>query len=346
MLVPSYKRSDFAFPIPDELIAQKPADPRDSSRLIVLHRSTGRIDHAIFRDLPDFLDASYTMVLNDAKVLPTRLPMQDQNSAKIDLYLLHEEGHGIWRCQINSLPLPNPGSILTCRGSQLELRVDIHTGDSTVRCSVVSNIDDMRAEMLRVGSMPLPPYVKSKDGEAGYQTVYAKHLGAVAAPTAGLHFTPQVFERLDALPIRRYYLTLYVGYGTFAYVAHDDLAQHDMHKEQFALDEVTAAAINAERIRGKRILAVGTTSTRVLESCANDTGIFEPRSGSTGIFIYPPYRFRAVDALLTNLHTPESTPLMLTCAFAGYDLVKRAYAEAVRAGYRFYSFGDAMLILP
>lgn len=336
--------SHFQFTVPDDLVAQRPATPRDSSRLMVLRRDTGEIHHHVFRDLPDLLDARYVVALNNSRVIKARLEGVDAAGAPVVIFLLKPVGEATWCCLGDSLHLPPVGGEVRFPGSSLVATLTEVADDATVDFRF-SGVDDMMAEIERIGRMPLPPYIQDDSGEAQYQTVFAKEAGSVAAPTAGLHFTPEVFAGLDARGVDRAELTLHVGYGTFARVTSEDLGGHRMHAEAFTLSPETAAQLNAARAEGRKVLSVGTTATRVLESCAEPDGRLVPRTGETSIFIHPPYRFRAVDALLTNFHMPGFTPIMLVAAFAGYDLTRRAYELAIAERYRFYSFGDSMLVL-
>lgn len=337
--------SDFdRYVVPPELIAQMPADPRDSSRLMVLRRATGAIEHHVFRDLPDLLDETYTLVLNNSKVVKARLDGARPDGSAQTIYLLKQEGPAVWRCVGDGIEAMPEGEPLKLTGSPIVATLMQLDPDGTALFSF-AGAEDLHAALEAVGRVPLPPYITETAGEARYQTVYAKEDGSVAAPTAGLHFTDEVFARLDDRGVRREEVTLHVGYGTFAHVHHEDLGQHPMHAEPFTLPEATAARLNADKAAGKKLLTVGTTATRVIESRAGEGGVLMPGTGETNLFIYPPYRFKAVDALLTNFHMPGLTPIMLVAAFAGYELTMRAYETAIAERYRFYSFGDSMLVL-
>ena len=320
--------SDFQFDLPEELIAQTPAEPRDSSRLMIVTRSTGEIntDHH-FRDLPRILNENYAIILNDSRVMKSRLPGYRGDGSPVDLFLLRDLGENRWHCQdCSEVKLKQCDKI---RFEQSALTAEVtnvsaHASDHahhTVECRF-SGCGDLLDEAERIGHLPLPPYIKSTVGEARYQTVYARESGSVAAPTAGLHFTPEVFAGMAARGIEREQLTLHVGYGTFSPVETEALDQHAMHSEHFTLTEGTAARLNHYKQAGKKIMAVGTTTTRVLESCADKSGRVNARSGETRIFIYPPYTFKVVDAMLTNFHVPGYTPLMLVAALAGYELIR------------------------
>ncbi|HEY9724340.1 MAG TPA: tRNA preQ1(34) S-adenosylmethionine ribosyltransferase-isomerase QueA [Oscillatoriaceae cyanobacterium] len=336
--------TDFHFDVPPELIAQRPAEPRDSARLMVLERATGTIRHHVFRDLPDLLAPEYVVVVNNSRVIKARLAPRRASGDVFDLFLLRALAPMRWLCLGDALAMPEPGETLTFADSAMTTELVERRDDGTVVFEF-ANVPDVLAEVERIGRLPLPPYITEQGHEAGYQTVYAQEPGSVAAPTAGLHFTPEVFERLAARGIGREEVTLHVGYGTFARVQHEDLTQHVMHSEAFELDHETAERLNAHKHSGRKLLAVGTTATRTIESCADDAGRLVARSGETALFIRPPYRYKAVDALLTNFHMPGFTPIMLVAAIAGYELTMRAYQEAIAQRYRFYSFGDAMLIL-
>jgi S-adenosylmethionine:tRNA ribosyltransferase-isomerase len=332
--------ADFNYDVPAELIAQFPAEPRDSSRLMVVKRQTGEISHHVFRDLPQLLDDSYVLVPNNSRVLKSRL-FGAQGDTPVGVFLLKEKAKNQWHCLTDVM---DDERLVSFEGSPLQARVLKRYPDKSVDLGF-SGVVDLLAETERIGGMPLPPYVGDRQGEDGYQTVYARHDGSIAAPTAGLHFTQQVLDALENKGIPREEVTLHVGYGTFASVYSDDLSNHGMHAESFVLEAGTAQRLNAYKQAGKKILSVGTTATRLLESCASDAGALEAGRGETAIFIYPPYRFKFVDALLTNFHMPGLTPVMLVAALAGYDLTMRAYDVAVQERYRFYSFGDSMLVL-
>jgi S-adenosylmethionine:tRNA ribosyltransferase-isomerase len=336
--------SDFRYHVPEELIAQTPARPRDASRLMCVRRAGGGITHHVFRDLPDLLDRDYTLVLNNSRVIKARLLARRASGEAVAIYLLKDLGGGVWSCVGDERAVPKVGEAVSFPGSAMRATATAHRDDGSFELRL-SAPGGVAAEIERVGTVPLPPYVRDRSGEGQYQTVYARVDGSVAAPTAGLHFTPALLGRLERKGIRREEITLHVGYGTFAPVRGEDLAGHVMPAEAYTLGPKVAARLNADRRAGRKILAVGTTATRTLESCADERGALRAGSGETRLFIHPPYRFRCVDALLTNFHVPELTPVMLVAAFAGYELTMRAYRIAVRERYRFYSFGDSMLIL-
>lgn len=344
MMPETMKLSDFHYDVPAELIAQTPATPRDSSRLMVVRRETGSISHHVFRDLPGLLDDSYALVVNNSRVIKARLEARRSLGEAITIFLLKDLGGGVWSCLGDSMAMPPVGEALGFADSPMTASLVAVHPDGTVDFRF-GGVESMLDEVERIGALPLPPYIGERTGEHQYQTVFAKEAGSVAAPTAGLHFTEAVFEGLAARGVVREEVTLHVGYGTFARVNHEDLGAHPMHAERYTVSPEAADRLNAYKREGRRILSVGTTATRVLESCADDAGRLHAGSGETDIFIYPPYRWRYVDALLTNFHMPGFTPVMLVAAIAGHELTQRAYEEAIRERYRFYSFGDAMLIL-
>jgi S-adenosylmethionine:tRNA ribosyltransferase-isomerase len=346
--------SRFDFDLPEELIALRPAVPREAARLLVVHE-TGRLQHAFVGDLPDFLRRGDALITNDSKVIPARLrgrrlPRSEQAlPAKVELLLHRRLGSDRWRA------FARPARKLAA-GDRLRLGRDIaatvigHVGGSEVDVAFALSGSALDAAIEREGEMPLPPYIAGKraadeSDSTDYQTVFARAPGSVAAPTAGLHFTPELLARLEAGGISRETLTLHVGPGTFLPVTAADTEGHKMHSEWAVLSPGTAQRLNAARAAGGRIVPVGTTSLRTLETAAADDGGIGPYEGDTDIFITPGYRFKAADALLTNFHLPRSTLFMLVCAFAGTDVMHAAYAEAIREGYRFYSYGDACLLL-
>lgn len=339
------KTSDFYYDLPEELIAQMPLEHRDHSRLLTLNRETGKTGHHHFYELPDFLKPGDCLVLNNSRVIPARLlGHREPTGGAVEVLLLKDLGDNTWEC------LAKPGR--KCRiGTQLSF------GEGKLTATVVGDGDDGKKlvqfhyegiflEVLaELGKMPLPPYIREEleDGER-YQTVYSKINGSAAAPTAGLHFTPELLQQIEAKGVRLAYVTLHVGLGTFRPVKADEITDHHMHSEFCEISQETADILNETRQQGGRIVCVGTTSCRTIESLANDDGTFQERSGWTEIFIYPGYRFKAMDALVTNFHLPESTLVMLVSAFAGREHVLAAYEEAVKERYRFFSFGDAMFI--
>ncbi len=339
------KTADFYYDLPQELIAQDPLEDRSSSRLMVLDKESGAVEHHIFREITDFLNPGDCLVLNNSKVIPARLiGRREGHEGRIELLLLKRKSDQVWET------LVKPGK--KCRiGARLDF------GDGLLKAEVIDIVDDgnrlvrfeyegIFEEILdRLGQMPLPPYITHElQDKNRYQTVYAKHDGSAAAPTAGLHFTPELLEQIRQKGVEIAEVTLHVGLGTFRPVKVDDVLEHHMHSEFYQIDQEAADRINRTRSAGGRIICVGTTSTRTLESAATEDGILQPGSGWTDIFIYPGYRFKMVDALITNFHLPESTLVMLVSAFAGKDHIMAAYEEAVRERYRFFSFGDAMFI--
>ncbi len=343
---------ELQFELPSELIAQRPAEPRDASRLLVLERSTGRVEHRAFRDFREYMRPGDCLVLNDTRVIPARFFCRRVSGGRIEGLYLHETG-GLWRVLLRPASRLKVGERLACLNGDCELvlRERRERGEWDVRPEPA--IEPLKL-LRRIGQTPLPPYIHRPDKPDAedarrYQTVYARRVGAVAAPTAGLHFTPELFERLREAGITMLNLTLHVGVGTFAPISIEDLAQHDMHAEYYEIDARTIAKLDKTRAAGGRIVAVGTTSVRVLESLESELGSGDvpetSRSGWTNIFIYPPYRFRNVDLLLTNFHLPGSTLLALIMAFAGIEEARAAYAAAIERRYRFYSYGDAMLLV-
>lgn len=339
------KTVDFDYDLPPELIAQTPSERRDASRLLCLSRETGAVSHHRFYDLPDFLNPGDCLILNDSRVLPARLLGQRlPGGGACEVLLLIDRGENVWECIVR------PGRHLR-RGARLcfgdgaltaEVMEVLPDGNRLVKFA----FDGIFLEVLeRLGKMPLPPYIKEelRDRER-YQTVYAKVNGSAAAPTAGLHFTPALLERIAAAGVRLGYVTLHVGLGTFRPVREDEVEAHQMHSEFCVVPQETAALVNETKAGGGRVICVGTTSCRTVESWAAADGTLRAGAGWTDIYIYPGYRFRVMDALVTNFHLPQSTLLMLVSAFAGRERVLAAYREAVRERYRFFSFGDAMLI--
>jgi S-adenosylmethionine:tRNA ribosyltransferase-isomerase len=347
---------DFGYELPVERIAQEPAPERTEAKLMVLDRSTGATEHRIVADLPTLLRPGDLLVLNDTKVVPARLHARKPSGGRVEILLLRREGpehEGApsWRCLLDASRPPGPGTRLDAgEGLSIEV-VERGSADWVVRLHDAAG--DVRGWISRNAEMPLPPYIRRTAADARllsdrerYQTVYAKREGAVAAPTAGLHFSQTLLNAIVNAGIELAYVTLHVGAGTFQPVRVARVEDHRMHEEAFDLPAPTAHAIEETRRRRGRVVAVGTTVLRTLESQATEDGTVHSGTGWCDLFIYPGYRFRVVDALLTNFHLPRSTLLMLVCAFAGLDRVKAAYAEAIRSGYRFYSYGDAMLVRP
>jgi S-adenosylmethionine:tRNA ribosyltransferase-isomerase len=347
------RTSDFDYELPPERIAQQPLARRDEARLMVLRRSEAAIEHRAVRDLPDLLAPGDLLVLNDTRVVPCRVfGRKPDTGGRVEFLFLEETGPGTWRALLHASRRPAPGARIPLGSGAAAAEILEDGGDGSVLVRVTC--DGAFAGFLeREGRTPLPPYIR-RDGTAGdaggpdrerYQTVYARRPGAVAAPTAGLHFTPELLERLGARGIGRTTITLHVGPGTFRPVKAERVEEHRMDAERFEVPAGAADAISRTRAAGGRVVAVGSTSVRALESAADGAGLVRPGAGRTDLFIRPPHRFRAVDAMLTNFHLPRSTLLMMVSALASRERVLAAYAEAVRAGYRFFSYGDAMLIL-
>jgi len=339
------KTHDFYFDLPQELIAQTPLARRDASRLMVLDKDTGEIRHRHFYDLPELLRPGDCLVLNDSRVLPARLLGRRESGGACEVLLLVDRGEKVWECLVRPGRKMRPGTRLAFGEGELTAEVvgETEGGGRLVRF----DYDGIFLETLeRLGKMPLPPYIKEelKDGER-YQTVYSKVPGSAAAPTAGLHFTRELLERIEARGVRLCYVTLHVGLGTFRPVKAEDLTEHEMHSEYCVIPQETADVINETKRGGGRVICVGTTSCRTIESWAEEDGTMTAKGGWTNIFIYPGYRFKVMDALVTNFHLPESTLIMLVSALAGREHVLAAYEQAVRERYRFFSFGDAMCII-
>ncbi len=335
------KVSEFDFQLPKELIAQEPAHPRDSSRLMVIHRDTGKIEHRVFRDIIDYLYPGDLLVINTTRVIPARLTGRKTTGAKVEVFLLEKVENGVWRCLVKPGSKVKVGSIVTFNGELSARCLDRESGGIRLMGFDPPGDD----EILSHGSTPLPPYIKNDSiNPEDYQTVYAKHNGAVAAPTAGLHFTEDLLNRLKKKGILISEVILHVGLGTFRPVKVENVEDHKMESEFYRVPRDTVETIRHVKKRGGRIIAVGTTVVRTLETIAR-LPEREEYSGKTDLFIYPPFEFKMIDALVTNFHLPRSTLLMLVSAFAGLDLVKKAYNIAVRERYRFFSFGDATLIL-
>ena len=338
------KKSDYYYELPEELIAQTPAEPRDSSRLFVYDRATGRREHRIFRDIKEYLRPGDVLVINNTKVLPARLFAYTENGGKVEVLLLKRLALNEWEVLVRPGKQAKAGAELVV-SDELSLTVvdRTETGERIVQFHFDGVFEDI---LSRVGSMPLPPYIheKLKDKDR-YQTVYCKTDGSAAAPTAGLHFTQELLSEIRGMGVQIAEVLLHVGLGTFRPVKEEDLTHHVMHSEYYRVDERAAEIVNAAKREGRRVIAVGTTSVRTLETVADEQGMLHPCSGDTSIFIYPPYRFKCVDALITNFHLPESTLIMLVSAFMGREQCLSLYREAVEKKYRFFSFGDACLIL-
>ena len=362
------RTDEFDYALPESLIAQAPAEKRDASRMMVLHRAEGRIEHRQFSDLPDYLAAGDLLVLNDTRVIPARLfankTREGTGGGKVEFLLLEELPSGEhpsggvfsarWSALMRCRRRPKPGESVRLNDGETDLAIEEDLGEGKVVLRATGK-RPFREAIAAVGIPPLPPYIHRKGATEEqrardilrYQTIYAAHPGAVAAPTAGLHFTPGVFSALDAKGVGKAFVTLHVGIGTFRPVTAERVEDHRMEEERWTLPQETADAIRRARAAGGRIVAVGSTSVRTLETAAAEQGAAFPEEGAgrTGIFIRPPYDFRATDAMLTNFHLPKSTLIMMVSALAGKDFVLGAYREAVKERYRFYSYGDCMLIL-
>lgn len=339
-----YTLSDFSFELPDELIAQFPVAKREESRLLVLNRESGKCEHRIFRQLDEYLREGDLLVMNDARVIPAKIFFRRVTGGLIEIILTRQLERGRWLALTNRTRRLKGSELLKAvRDPSIEIEI---TGRMDEGIVIQPNTTLDVATLNRIGEYPLPPYIKrdfSKiDGER-YQTVFASADGAIASPTAGLHFSDELMLKIRKMGVDITYITLFVSWGTFQPVRHENLSRHRMHSEHFTLDEPTAGEINRARSESRRIIAVGTTVLRVLESTFQN-GVNEPTHGETDIFIYPPYAIQSIDALITNFHTPHSTLLMLVSAFAGYETIMDAYQIAIRKRYRFYSYGDAMLI--
>lgn len=338
------KTSDFYYDLPQELIAQTPLQRRDASRLMVLDKDTGAVEHRHFFDLPDYLRPGDCLVLNDSRVLPARLIGRRESGGVSEVLLLTEKGDGVWECLVRPGKKLRPGARVIFGDGQLtaEIVEILPDGNRLVKFHYQGIFLEILEEL---GRMPLPPYIKETlQDQERYQTVYSRVPGSAAAPTAGLHFTPELLRKIQDMGVETAYVTLHVGLGTFRPVKVDDVENHDMHSEYCMISQEAADKINAAKARGGRVICVGTTSCRTIESFANEDGTIAPSAGWTNIFIYPGYRFKCLDALVTNFHLPESTLVMLVSALAGKEHIMNAYARAVEEKYRFFSFGDAMLI--
>ena len=337
--------SDFYYDLPEELIAQTPIEKRDESRLMVLNRANQTIEHKTFKDIIDYLEPGDCLVRNNTKVIPARLYGKKATGAKIEFLLLNRIEGDIWECIVRPGHKLKPGTEVEFGDGILKAKVlDVMEGGTR---KVEFKYEGIFNEILdKIGLMPLPPYIHEslKDNDR-YQTVYAKYEGSAAAPTAGLHFTPELFEKIKAKGVDVANVTLHVGIGTFRPVKVENVEEHHMHSEHFYIKQEDADKINNAKKNGKRVIAVGTTSCRVLETIADENGMVKPTEGDTQIFIYPGYKYKCLDGLITNFHLPESTLIMLVSALAGRDYIMKAYNEAVKERYRFFSFGDAMLIL-
>lgn len=339
------KTSDFYYDLPQELIAQTPVEPRNSSRLMILHKDSGELEHRIFKDLPEYLRPGDCLILNDTRVIPARIyGVKEETGAVVEFLLLTQKENNVWECLCKPGKRAKVGTRFNfgegkLYGTVTEIQED---GNRLVQFDCQGNI---YAVLDQIGQMPLPPYIKEKlQDKERYQTVYSRELGSAAAPTAGLHFTPQMLKDIQAMGVNIGYVTLHVGLGTFRPVKVEDVTKHKMHTEHYHMPAETAELINRTKANGGRVIAVGTTSCRTIESVATKNGCICEDDDNTSIFIYPGYEFKCMDALITNFHLPESTLIMLVSAFAGFDHIMLAYNTAVAEKYRFFSFGDAMFI--
>lgn len=340
------KTSDFYYDLPENLIAQTPVEPRDSSRLMVLHKTSGKIEHKIFKDLTDYLEPGDCLVINDTRVIPARIyGVKEETGAVVEFLLLSQKENDVWECLCKPGKRAKTGTKFSFGEGKLlgeVVAIDRDEGNRFVKFSCDGNI---YAVLDEIGSMPLPPYIKEKlEDKERYQTVYSKALGSAAAPTAGLHFTPDMLEEIRKKGVNIAEITLHVGLGTFRPVKVEDVTKHKMHTEHYIVPQEAADMINRTKKKKGRVIAVGTTSCRTIESVAAKNGCICADEDDTSIFIYPGFEFKCMDALITNFHLPESTLIMLVSAFAGYDNIMNAYNTAVKEKYRFFSFGDAMFI--
>lgn len=354
--------SDFDYDLPESQIAQTPVEPRDSSRLLVVNRKDGSLEHRVFRDIVDYLSPEDVLVVNDTRVIPARIighrslkmtaegiPVATDSTAPVELLLLKQKENDVWEALAGPGKRARPGDVISFGDGFLTATVESigEGGCRTVRFRCDKTVCETVYEALhKLGSMPLPPYIKEHlENPERYQTVYARHEGSAAAPTAGLHFTPELLDKIRAKGCAVVPVLLHVGLGTFRPVKEEHLRDHEMHAEYISVSEESAKIINKRRAKGGRVIAVGTTSCRTLESAADENGILHPISGDTGIFIYPGYQFKITDALITNFHLPKSTLLMLVSALYDRESMLSVYREAVKENYRFFSFGDAMFIV-
>lgn len=340
------KTSDFFYELPENLIAQTPIEPRNASRLMILHKKTGELEHRIFKDLGEYLRPGDCLVLNDTRVIPARIyGVKEETGALVEFLLVSQKENDVWECLCKPGKRAKIGTKFSFgEGKLIGEIIDINEDDGNrfVKFSCDGNI---YAVLDEIGAMPLPPYIKEKlKDKERYQTVYSKEFGSAAAPTAGLHFTPEMLDEIRKSGVKTAYVTLHVGLGTFRPVKVDDVTKHKMHTEHYIMPQKTADMINETKKNGGRVICVGTTSCRTVESVATKNGCVCADEDDTSIFIYPGYEFKCMDALITNFHLPESTLIMLVSAFAGFDNIMNAYNTAVAEKYRFFSFGDAMFI--
>ncbi|MBU1864400.1 MAG: tRNA preQ1(34) S-adenosylmethionine ribosyltransferase-isomerase QueA [Candidatus Omnitrophica bacterium] len=341
------KRSDFYYDLPNEFIAQYPLKDRASSRLLVLHQDSTHVEHKCFTDIVDYFNKDDILVLNNTKVIPARLFGIKETGGKVEILLLQEIENGVWEVLLRPSSRVKEGTRITFNANGFYCCAIDSPGKDAIRRVRFCTKNNFWEVLKTIGTVPLPSYIKRKarrDDSDAYQTVFAEKRGAVAAPTAGLHFTPALLAQLRKKGVEIVYITLHVGYGTFRPVKEDNIQNHIMHREYYEISERAAHSINNATRDGRRIIACGTTTVRALESAANEQGSIAARTEFTDIFIYPPYQFKIVNGLITNFHLPESTLLMLVAAFAGREKVHHAYEEAKKEKYRFFSYGDAMLI--
>ena len=340
------KVSDFNYELPEELIAQHPYDKRDEARLMLLNKKEEKIEHKLFKDVIDYLNPGDCLVINNTKVIPARLYGKKDTGAKVEFLLLKRIENDTWEAMVRPGNKLKPGSKVIFGEGLLKATVDeiLEGGNRKVTFEYNGIFNEILDE---IGLMPLPPYITeaSREDNEKYQTVYAKYDGSAAAPTAGLHFTEELLEKIKQKGVEIANVTLHVGIGTFRPVKVEDVEKHDMHSEYFIIDENDAEKINKAKLGGHRVIAVGTTSCRVLESVSDEKGLVKEVEGDTSIFIYPGYTFKCIDSLITNFHLPESTLIMLVSTLAGKDFIMKAYNEAVENKYKFFSFGDAMIII-
>ena len=339
-------KSDFFYNLPEELIAQVPIEPRDASRLLMMDKQTGALTDGTFRDIKSLLKPGDCLILNDSRVLPARLIGERMGTgATVELLMLTPHGGDTWEVLAGPGRRAKPGNVIAFGGGLLKAKIleVLEGGNRLVKFEYEGNFYEV---LEQIGQMPLPPYINARlEDRERYQTVYSREVGSAAAPTAGLHFTPELLDEVRAMGVEVAFVTLHVGLGTFRPVKEDVVENHKMHAEHYELSQETADVINRTRERGGRVIAVGTTSCRTLESVGLTDGIVKPADGWTEIFIYPGYTFQVLDGLITNFHLPESTLIMLVSALAGYDHTMHAYEHAVEERYRFFSFGDAMAIM-
>ncbi len=339
-----YKKSDFYYDLPEERIAQTPAEPRDSSRLLVYDRNTGSIEHKIFRDIADYLHAGDVLVLNKTRVIPARMYARTEHGGVVEVLLLKRYDIHTWEALMRPGKKGKIGARFTVSDElSFIVRGITDSGERVIEFSYEGVFEEI---LQKVGTMPLPPYIKEKlKDQQRYNTVYSETDGSAAAPTAGLHFTEELLEKIKAKGVQIAEVLLHVGLGTFRPVKEEVITEHKMHSEYYEISEDAAETVNAAKREGRRVVAVGTTSVRTLETVADDKGMVRPCHGNTEIFLYPPYKMKCVDALITNFHLPESTLIMLVACMTGREKILRVYETAVKEKYRFFSFGDAMFIV-